>query len=200
MLSDAWSALQRWTRRLIPSNDINTRLRKAWTAIDRLSVIWRSDLSDRIKTQFFQATVGSIILYWCTTWTLTKRIQKKLNNNCSRMLWAVMNKSWKQQPIKQQLYGYLSPISKTIQIRPRRHAGHCWRNKYELISDVLLWTSSHGRASDGRSARTYLQQLCTNTGCSLEDQLEAMNDRDEWRGRVREIRAWCTIWWWWFFV
>ena len=32
--------------------DINTRLAKAWTAIDRLSVIWKSDLTDKIKRSF----------------------------------------------------------------------------------------------------------------------------------------------------
>ena len=41
-------------------NYINTRLAKAWTTIDRLSVIWKSDLSNKIKCNFFQAVVMSI--------------------------------------------------------------------------------------------------------------------------------------------
>ena len=93
-------------------------------------------------------------------------------------------------PQKQQLYGYLPPITKTIQVRRPRHAGHCWRNKEELISDILLWTLSHERAKAGRPARTYIQHLCEDTGCSLEDLLPvAMDDREEWRERVWEIRA-----------
>ena len=47
---------------------IDTRLTKAWTAIDRLSIIWKSDLNDKIKRSFFQAAVVSILLYGCTTW------------------------------------------------------------------------------------------------------------------------------------
>ena len=70
-----------------------------------------------------------------------------------------------------------------------KHMGHCWRSKDELISDVLLWTLTYGRASVGRPARTYLHQLCADTGCSLKDLLGAMEDRDEWRERVREICA-----------
>ena len=35
-------------------NDINTRLANAWTVIDRLSVIWISDLSNKIKSNFLQ--------------------------------------------------------------------------------------------------------------------------------------------------
>ena len=46
--------------------DINMQLAKAWTAIDWLSVIWKSDLTDKIKDSFFQAAVISILPYGCT--------------------------------------------------------------------------------------------------------------------------------------
>ena len=49
----------------------------------------------------------------------------------------------------------------------------------ELISDVFLSAPSYGRAEAGRPARTYVQQLCEDTGCSPEDLPEAMNDREE---------------------
>ena len=91
-----------------------------------------------MKRSFFQAAVVSILLYGCTTWTLTKRLEKKLNGNYTRMLRAILNKSWRQHPTKHQLYGHLPPITKTIQLRRTRHAGHCWRSRDELISDVLL--------------------------------------------------------------
>ena len=65
------------------------------------------------------------------------------------------------------------------------YAGHCWRSKDELISDVLLWTPTYGCAKVGRPSRTYIQQLCEDTGCNPEDLPEAMNDREKWRERVR---------------
>ena len=105
-------------------NDINTQPPKIWSAIDKLSVIWKSDLSNKIKCNFFPAAVVSILLYECTTWILTKHIEKKLDANRMRMLWAILKKSWKQHPTQQQLYGHLPSISKTIQIRWKRHAGH----------------------------------------------------------------------------
>ena len=77
-------------------NYINMRLAEAWTAIDSLSIILKFDLSDKIKHDFFQASVVSILLYGCTTWTLTKRIEEKLDRNYTRMLQAILNKSWKQ--------------------------------------------------------------------------------------------------------
>ena len=64
--------------------------------------------------------------------------------------------------------------------------GHCWRSRDELISDVLLWTPTYGRAKAGRLAPTYIQQLYEDTGCSPEDLPEAMNDREKWRERVRD--------------
>ena len=138
-------------------NDINTRLSKAWTTIDRISVIRKSDLSDEIKCIFFRVAVVLILLYGCTTWTLTKRMEKKHDGNCTRMLRAILNRSWRQHSTKQQLYGHLPPISKTIQIRRTRQAERCWESKDELISDVLLWTPSHERSRVERPVRTYLQ-------------------------------------------
>ena len=144
------------------------------------------------------SSIISILLYGCTTWTLTKRLEKKLDGNYTRMLRAILNKSWRQHPTRHQLT--LPPITKTIQVRRTRHAGHCWRSRDDLMSDVLLWTPTYGRAKAGRPARTYIQQLCEDTGCNPEDLPEAMNDREKWRERVSDIRASGTTWWWWWWL
>ena len=141
-----------------------------------------------MKRSFFQAAVVSILLYGCTTWTLTKRWKKKLDGNYARMLWVILNKSWRQHPKRHQLYSHLPPIMKTIQVRRTRLPGHCWRSKDEFISDVLLWTPAYGQAKAGRPSQTYIQQLCEDTGCNLKDLPKAMNDREKWRERVRDIR------------
>ena len=177
--------------------DIDTRLPKAWTAIDRLSIIWKSNLADKMKRSFFQAAVVSVLLYGCTTSTLTKRLEKKLDGNYTRML---LNKSWQQHPTRHQLYGHLPPVTKTIQARRTRHAGHCWRSKDDIVSDVPLWTPAYGQSKAGRPARTYIQQLCDDTGCNPEHLPEVMNDRETWRERVRDIRASRTTWWWWWWL
>ena len=104
--------------------------------------------------------------------------------------------SWRQHPTRHQVDGHLPPITKTIQVRRTRHAGHCWRSRDELIRDVLLWTPTYGRAKAERPAWTYIQQLCEDTGCCPEDLPRVMNDREEWRERVRDIRATSAIWWW----
>ena len=151
-----------------------------------------------MKCSFFQAAVVSILLYGCTTWTLTKQLEKKLDGNYTRMLQAILNNSWWQHPTRHQLDGYLVPVTKTIQVWRNRHAGQCWRSRDELISDVLLWNPTYGRAKAGRPARIYIQQLCEDTGCSPEDLPEAMNEREKCRDRVRDIRAGAMTWWWWW--
>ena len=128
--------------------DINMRPAKAWTALDRLSVIWNSNLTDKTKRSFFQAAVVSILLYGCTTWTLTKRMEKKLDSNYTRMLQAILNKSWRQHPTKLQLYGHLPPITKTIHVRRTRHAEHCWRtHKWRTPVEPITWMKKCWTAS-----------------------------------------------------
>ena len=109
--------------------------RNTWNyvIVYKLLVLYRN-------TWNYQAAVVSILLYGCTTWTLAKRLEKKLDGNCTKMLRAISNKSWRQHPTRHQLYDHLPSITKTIQVRQTRHVGHCWRSKDELISDVLLWT------------------------------------------------------------
>ena len=126
---------------------------------------------------------------------------RKRLDNFTRVLRAMINKFWKQHPIKQQRYGHLclKTHPKPIQIRQTIHAGHCSRSKDELTRNVFSWTPSH--KSVGRPAWTYLQQPCMNTGCSLNDLSGAMNYRDERRERVREIYINGTRWWrWWWYI
>ena len=114
------------------------------------------------------------------------------------MLHAILNRSWRQYPTKQHLYDHLPAIMKTIKIRWTRLMGHCCRSRKEHISDVLLLTPSHGWAKAGRPARTYIQQLCADMRCSAEDLPKAIDNREVWRERVRNIHADSMTWWWWW--
>ena len=116
------------------------------------TLLWKSDLIDKMKRSILQTAVILILLYGCTTWTLTKRMEKKLDGNYARILRAILNKSRKQHPTKPQLCDHLPPITKTTKVRRTRHAGHNWRSR-----DELIWTPSYGLAKAGRPARTYIQ-------------------------------------------
>ena len=64
---------------------------KAWTPINKLLIMWKSDLTDKMKRSFFQAAVVSILLYGFTTWMLTKQLEEKLDSNytkCCEQYWT----------------------------------------------------------------------------------------------------------------
>ena len=143
----------------------------------------------QLKRNFFRATTGSVLLYGSTTWTLTKKLEKKLDGIFTRMLRAVLNVSWREHPTKERLYGNIPKLSDVIKEQRTRFAGHCYRSKAELISDLLLWQPSHGYSRRGRPNKNYIDQLTNDSNCLIEDLPTAMGDRDGWRDRVRAIRA-----------
>ena len=121
-----------------------SRCEHAGTAIERLSIIWKSNPSDKIKRYFFQAVVVSVPLYGCTILTQTKRFEKKLDVCYTRLIHAILNKHWKQNPAKKYLYCNLAPISKIVQEWQDMLCSACEARKNSLarFSDGLLtWTS-----------------------------------------------------------
>jgi exonuclease III len=168
--------------------DIEIRKAKAWAALDSLSTVWKSTLSEKLKKQFFRATVESVLLYGSTTWTLTKQQESSLDGTYTRMLRAALNVSWKRHPTNQRLYGNTPRVTDTIRDRRLRLAGHLWRNKAEMASDILLWNPSHGKRSAGRPYRTFIDQLSDDIGLHASLLPAAMSDRDIWRDMVTSIR------------
>ena len=145
-------------------------MENAWNAIDKLlSIITKSDLSDKIKRDFLQAVTELVRLYGCTTMTLTKHFEKKLDGNYARMPRLDLNKSWKQHTSKQQLYGHLPPISQIIQvIRTFIQCSSKVSIFWDYINNVLLLTPTHRHTCVDDQQRL-MYKLCVNTGCSLED-------------------------------
>jgi len=176
------------------SNVASTKrdLVKAWSALNKLDKIWKSQLSANLKRSFFRATVESVLIYGATSWSLTSSLEKKLDGAYTRMLRAVLNISWKQHPSKRELYGNLLPISTTLKDRRLRFAGHCHRSKDELVSDLILWQPKHGKRTPGRPSRTFIDQLADDIGCARDDLPALMNDRMAWRERVNECRVHST--------
>ena len=107
-----------------------------------------------------------------------RQLHKNVASNIEQVLSATPHKAPTIRP--------RPSITKTIQVS---RAGHCWRSRDELISDVLLWTPTYGGAKAGRPAQKYIQQLCDDSVCSPEDLPETMNEREKWRERERESQG-----------
>ena len=171
---------------LRPENEINILLVKAWSAIDRLAIIWKFDLFNKIKQDFFHSVAVSILHYGCTIWMLMKHIEKSYMRTTQEcyIQCAILIKSCKQHPHKTALYGYLPPISQTIQVRQTIHSKYCWRSKDKIVNNILLWTPTHGHAFVVWPAKTCIHQVCMDTGFGLEDLPGAIHDRDWWQEQV----------------
>ena len=121
--------------------------------------------------------VKSVLLYGSSGWTLTKKRESKLNGTYTRLLRAILNIHWIAHPNKEGLYANLVQITSVIKERRTRFGGHCYRGKYEVVSDLILWTPKHGKAKVRRPSKTYTKQLTKDADCQLENIPRAMEDR-----------------------
>ena len=137
-------------------NDVSIRIGKAWAVLNNLNKIWTSNLSIRLKRNFFRTTVESVLVYGAITWILTIALEKKINGSYTRMLRAALHMSWIDHMFNKDLYGKIPKITDTIREQRLRFSGHCWRSQNEVVSDV--WLPIHGRRSRGRPVKTFVDQ------------------------------------------
>ena len=105
------------------------------------------------------------------------------------MLRAALNIQWQSHTTNEELYGKMPKIIQPIRQQRMRFVGHSFRSKEELAGNVLLWQPKHGKQSAVRLKKTYIDQLSSDTGCSYQELLAAMGDRDEWRRHAMANRA-----------
>jgi hypothetical protein len=157
--------------------DIKVRKAMAWKACNKLSNIWKSTLTRHLKVKLFQATVESVLLYGCETWTITKKIGKALDGCYTRMLRSALNVSWKMHMTNKELYGDIPKVTAKISSRRLQYAGHCKRAKGRIVSDLVTWRPTQGRRAKGRPKKTFVDLLQDDTGYTLSEIETSMQDR-----------------------
>jgi hypothetical protein len=161
--------------------DIKTRKAQAWQACNKLNKIWKSNLSRVLKIKLFLATVESVLLYGCETWTMTTSTQRSLDGCYTRLLRSALDVSWKDYIPNTALYGNLPQVTTKIRERRLKFAGHCRRTKDQVVSDLVLWKPTQGIRKPGRPIKTYTNLLCDDTNLKCEDIDSCMQDRRIWR-------------------
>ena len=164
-----------------PAADIGKRIALAWTASNKMSKIWKSSLSRKIKTRLFRSTVESVLLYGSEAWTLTERLSKKIDGCYTRLLRSALGYSWKDHISNKILYEEMPKVTATIRHRRLKLAGHCCRHPEEAASKLVMWTPDHGKRGRGRPARSFVQQLHDDTGLNTQEIATVMTNRDQWR-------------------
>lgn len=174
----------------VPSSlhDYNTRKALAWSAVNRLDKIWKSNLERKLKIKFFRACVESILLYNSETWSITKSMEIKINGLYTKLIRRVLNVSWRDHVSNKELYGDLPLLSSTIRQRRMRFAGHCARAENQPVTDLLFWSSPQGRRCQGAGFKTYPKQIREDTGLVNDWEIQdLMTDRNLWRQRVNTV-------------
>ena len=110
---------------------MNIGIGQAWSALNKLMKVWKSNLKNYLKVGFFRTTVESVLLYSAECWTMTGKMRNRLDGTYTRMLRAVLGKfcNSKEHKTNKELYGNLPKITDTLMIRRLRFIGHCWRKK-----------------------------------------------------------------------
>ena len=169
-------------------SDLSIYLAKAWNAMDSLLVLWKSDISDKIKQDFFQAVAVFIISYGCTTLTLTKYKEEKLDGDYTRMIRAVLNKLWKKK----------SPQNCTCTDT------YLPSHKLFELGEPEMWvTCGEARLDSLARLDSWMCHWCPTRKVLLTSALkgEKMNRRrpvmSGGQERVRELSAASATRWWW---
>ena len=172
------------------SNDIKIRKALAWSACHKMTKFWRSSLSRSLKIRLFIATVESVLLYGCSTWTLTQAMEKSLDGTYTRMLRMALGIKWMDHITNEEVYGNLPRVTTKIAERRCKLAGHCVRHPEEEASKLVLWEPAHGRVNRGRKKTTYIDMLKRDTGLNNIMELRtAMMDRNTWKIYVSLART-----------
>ena len=167
------------------AQDMHVRKGMAWQALNSMTKCWKSNLSRRTKVRLFKATVESVLLYGCETWTMSKALNCVIDGFYTRLLRKVFGISWKSHTTNLELYGDMPKISSIIRERRLRFAGHIHRHDDQLAHDLLFWSPLHGKRHRGRPNLSYKDVLYTDTGMTLDELKLVMMDRKKWKETVK---------------
>ena len=163
------------------TSDIRIRKAMTWKALNSMNTCWKSSLSRKTKIILFKATVESVLLYSCETWTMSAALDCVIDGSYTRLLRRIFGISWKSHTSNRDLYGDLPKLSNIIRERRLRFAGHIYRHEQQIANTVLFWSPSHGKRKRGHPFLTYVDVLCNDTGLSVVELKSAMLDREVWR-------------------
>ena len=163
---------------------LNIRKALAWAACNKLDKIWHSNLPSSVKVQTFQTLIEPVHTYGSDTWTLSTKLEKRLDGTYTNLLRRVQNISRRDHATLNPIYGDLTPLSLRLKQKRLQFAGHCHRAKNEVISSLLLWHPT-GRVHPRKL--TYPETIARDSGLDIRDLSTAMQDRAVWREIVMGI-------------
>ena len=118
---------------------------------------------------------------------MKKDRQDRLDGTYTQLLMRVQNISWCvcEHKTKADIYNGIPSVSSMVSRRTASFVGHCYRAKYQIISDVICMRRSC--LSNERRPINYIDSDARDTNQVTEDLPDLMMDRDTWRCIVDSI-------------
>ena len=170
--------------------DIVNRLKKARQSFGMLSKIWKSNkLSRMTKLKIFNSNVKSVLLYGSESWSLTQKLENKVQVFVNNSLRRILRIRWPQVISNQELWRQTDqrPIVSQIKKRKFKWIGHTLRRPTNEIQRQALTWNPQGSRRAGRPNLTWRRQVnneIRDKEKSWRDIENLAQDRIEWRKLV----------------
>ena len=172
--------------------DMRVRIALAWKANTKLAKIWKCEyLSRSLKIRLFTSVVQAVLLYGAETWSLTKSMDRIIDGAFTKLLRYALNISWKDHISNDILYENLPRISQRIKRLRLQFAGHCFRDKSQPVHRLVFWKPRGKTMKIGQGRRiTFDKVLMNDTGRSIEELENDMENRNDWRNDIVKYSKW----------
>jgi hypothetical protein len=163
--------------------DVERRKSLAWTALGRMSSLWKSSASIALKVRLFCSLVQPVLLYGAETWSLSPTATTRLNQAHSHLLRCALNIHWTSHTSNRDLYTLagIPPISALLQQRREKLvADSVLRSETDMqpLDRVLLWRPKEKFKRGGHTKFSFLRLL-------EQDAADAGVSFKEWIRRLR---------------
>ena len=98
---------------------------------------------------------------------MKKDLEKRLDGVYTRLLIRAQKLSWKDDHTLADKYGNITPISRRRTSRRHRFVGHCFRNKSQTMSDLILW--KHPSRRKGKHPLNYIDAVSRDINFGYEE-------------------------------
>ena len=171
--------------------EIKKRIVLAKTAfINIRNLITNLSMRMDLKVRLLKCYVWSVLLYGCETWTIKKKMEKKLEATEMWFLRRIQRIPWTARVTNEEVLrraGLERGLMKSIKRRQLQFLGHILRAR-GMERDCLLGRID-GRRARGRQRKKYMETLLESIdrGWNTVDLIRMAEERKEWRSMIADV-------------
>lgn len=177
--------------------DIRSRIGMAKQRMTALNNIWKDrSITRNLKLKLIEVLVWPVLMYGCEGWTLTKADERRIEAAEMWFLRRLLRISWTSHRTNDSILQELNiqrTLLSNIKRRKLKYFGHAIRHKTCSTMKEVVQGVTEGRRGRGRPATSYVGNITTWTGMRIGHIYRACENRDRWRGIVKEAASAANI-------